>query len=134
MTLVLDTSALLALAVDRRERQIVADALTVDSTWCASALALAEALPAIDRLIDEPTLRADLEDSIRRVWDTIHVIPVDQACLDEAADLARRHPLHLANAIHLAAARRLPAPITFCTFDASQIPVALSLGYEVRSS
>ena len=35
------------------------------------------------------------------------------------------------DAVHLAAADRLPAPVTFLTFDPSQIPVALALGLQV---
>ena len=65
MSIVLDTSALLALAVDGPQRAVVLDALERDPIWCASAMALTEALPAIDRLTDEPVLRADLEDAIR---------------------------------------------------------------------
>ncbi|MEJ7800179.1 MAG: hypothetical protein WKF60_06650, partial [Ilumatobacter sp.] len=64
MTLALDTSALLALVVDGPQRQVVIDALDADPVWCASAMAITEALPAIDRLTDEAILRADLEDAI----------------------------------------------------------------------
>jgi hypothetical protein len=34
----------------------------------------------------------------------------------------------------LAAADRLPRPLTFATFDPAQIPVALALGFEVLGS
>ena len=81
MTVVLDTSALLALAVDGPQRIVVLDALERDAIWCASAMALTEALPAIDRLTDEPVLRADLEDAIRLTWDHLHVVPLDQLSL-----------------------------------------------------
>ena len=80
MTVALDTSALLAIAVDGTQRAVVIDALGTDRVWCASAMALTEALPAIDRLTDEPVLRADLEDAIRLMWDHLHVVPVDQRC------------------------------------------------------
>lgn len=131
MTLALDTTALLAIAVDGPQRPVVLAALEDDDVWCASALALSEALPAIDRLTDEPLLRADLEDAVRLVWDRLHVVPVDQRCLDRAASLSRQQPLRLADAIHLAAAERLPAPVTFVTFDAAQLGVADGLGYRV---
>ena len=134
MTLALDTSALLALAVDAAQRRVVLDALHNDPVWCASALALTEALPAIDRLTDEPTLRADLEDAIRLTWDHLHLVPIDQRCLDRAANLARVQPVRLTDAIHLAAAERLPAPVGFVTFDPAQIGVALGLGFDVVSS
>ncbi len=134
MTVALDTSALLALAVDGPLRSIVLDALADDAVWAASALALTEALPAIDRLSDQPILRLDLEDAVRLVWDQLHVVPVDQRCLDRAAALSRTQPVRLSDAIHFAAAERMPAPIRFITFDAAHIGVALGLGFDVVSS
>ena len=102
--------------------------------WSASALALTEALPAIDRLTDEAVLRLDLEDAVRLAWDHVHVVPVDQRCLDRAAGLAREQPVRLTSAIHLAAAERMPAPVRFVTFDPGQIGVALGLGLDVVST
>jgi uncharacterized protein len=134
MTIVLDTSALLALAVDGPQRAVVLDALDADAVWCASAMALTEALPAIDRLTDEAILRADLEDAVRLAWDHLHVVPVDQRCLDRAAALSRLQPVRLTDAIHFAAAERLPRPIRFVTFDPAQIGVALGLGLDVVST
>lgn len=134
MTLVLDTSALLAIAVDGAQRATVLDALASDNIWAASAMALTEALPAIDRLVDEPFLRFDLEDAIRLAWDHLHVVPVDQRCLDDAASLARSQPVRLSDAIHFAAAQRLPRPIRFVTFDPTHIGVAMGLGFDVIST
>ena len=134
MTVVLDTSALLALAVDGAQRAVVLDTLDGDPVWCASAMALTEALPAIDRLTEEPILRADLEDAVRLAWDHLHVVPVDQRCLDRAAALSRLQPVRLTDAIHFAAAERLPRPIRFVTFDPAQIGVALGLGLDVVST
>jgi predicted nucleic acid-binding protein len=134
MTVVLDTSALLALAVDGPQRAVVLDALEHDPIWCASALALTEALPAIDRLTDEPVLRADLEDAVRLAWDHLHIVPLDQRCLDRAAALARTQPVRLSDAVHLAAAQRTPVPVSFVTFDPAQIAVALGLAYHVVST
>lgn len=134
MTVVLDTSALLALAVDGPQRSVVLDALDGDPVWCASAMALTEALPAIDRLTEEAILRADLEDAVRLAWDHLHVVPVDQRCLDRAAALSRVQPVRLTDAIHFAAAERLPHPIRFVTFDPAQIGVALGLGLDVVST
>jgi predicted nucleic acid-binding protein len=134
MTVALDTSALLAVAIDGRQRAVVLDALGADRTWSASALALTEALPAIDRLADEPVLRLDLEDAIRLMWDHLHVVPVDQRCLDRAAVLARQQPVRLTSAVHLASAERMPAPVRFVTFDPGQIGVALGLGFDVVST
>ena len=117
-------------------RHIALDALTSapkDAT-CVSALALTEALALIGRLTDESALQADLEDAIRLQWDRYAVVPLDQRCLDRAAQLMCEQPLRLVDALHIAAADRLPRPITFVTFDPTQIPVALSLGFDVVSN
>lgn len=132
MTVFFDTSAVVALHVDTPHRRTALDALAAGT--CVSALALTEALSLIGRLTDEQVVRDDLEDALRLQWDRYAVVPVDQQCLDRAASLLRDQPLRLADAIHLAAADRLPRPVAFVTFDAAQIPVALSLGYEVVSA
>ena len=134
MTLYLDASALVSAVVDGPGRGVVLAALDRDADWCASALALAEALALIPRLTDEPVLQNDIEDSLRLLWDRVAIVPVDQQCLDRAANIAREQPVHMSDAIHLAAADRLPRPLSFVTFDASQIPVALSMGFDVVSS
>jgi predicted nucleic acid-binding protein len=134
VTVALDTSALLALAVDGATRAITLDALATDPIWSASAMALTEALPAIDRLTDQDVLRLDLEDAVRLAWDHLHVVPVDQRCLDRAAALSRGQPVRLSDAIQFAAAERMPGPIRFVTFDPAHIGVALGLGFDVVSS
>jgi predicted nucleic acid-binding protein len=134
VTLFLDTSALLALTIDGPQRQVVLDVLNEENIWAASAMALTEALPAIDRLNDQPIIRLDLEDAVRLAWDHLHVVPVDQRCLDRAAALARSQPVRLTDAIHFAAAERLPKPLRFVTFDPPQLGVALGLGFEAISS
>lgn len=147
MTVVLDASALLAAVTDVQSRPTLVATLTGGvtadgeggdaddggSALCASALALTEALAAVDRLTDEAVLRADLEDELRRLWDHVHVVPVDRRCLDDAARLARERPIRVSDAIHLAAANRLPPPVRFVTVDPTQVSVALGLGFDVVS-
>ena len=60
MTVFLDSSALLSVAIEGRGRQVVIDALENDAQWCASALALSEALALVPRLTDEQVLQDDL--------------------------------------------------------------------------
>ena len=134
MNLYLDTSALVALHVECAARQLAADTLASHPVACTSAVALTEALAVVPRLTDEPVLQADLEDSIRLSWDHLAIVPLDQRCLDRAAELMRDQPLRLADALHLAAADRLPRPLTFLTLDPAQIPVALSMGFDVVSA
>ncbi len=132
MTVFFDTSAVMALHIESPLRALAAAELS--SPTCVSAMALTEALALIAKLTDEPVVQADLEDVLRLQWDRYAVVPVDQRCLDRAAQLLRDQPLRLADAIQLAAADRLPRPVTFVTFDPAQIPVALSLGFDVVSS
>ena len=134
MTLFLDTSALVSSAIEGSARAVVHAALDTDQSWCASSLALAEALALIPRLTDEDVLRNEIEDSVRLLWDRLVIVPVDQPCLDRAAAIARDQPVRVAHAIHLAAAERFPRPIRFLTFDPAQIPVALSLGFDIVST
>ena len=134
MTLYIDASALVALHIDVPERRHVREAMGRDADWCTSALTLVEALALIDRVTDEPVLRDDLEDQVRLSWDRLAIIPTDQACLDRGARLMRDQPLRLSDAIHLAAADRLPRPVRFVTFDPAQIMVALSMEFDVVST
>ena len=134
MTIYLDSSALVAAVIEGRGRSVVLESLEADTDWCASALAFTEALALLPRLSDEPVLQNDMEDSLRLLWDRVAVVPVDQLCLDRAAQIAREQPVRIGDAIHLAAADRLPRPLQFVTFDSAQIPVALSMGFDVVSN
>lgn len=133
MTLFLDTTAVLARFLEGAARPVVLDAMDADHDWCASSLALSEALMLVDRLGDDPSRTDELRRALRDDWERVHVVPVDQRCLDRAAELGRTQPVRTVDAIHLAAADRLPRPLRFVTFDPGQIPVALAMGYEVIS-
>ncbi len=134
MTLYADASALVARHLDLPARPVALGVFEADPVWCTSAVSLTEALALIDRLTDDRSVREALEDRVRLDWDRFHLVPVDQRCLDRAGVLAREQPLRLSDTIHLAAADRLPRPLTFVTFDPAQIPVALSLGFDVVST
>lgn len=134
MTIALDTTALLARYLDGPFRSMILEAMGHDHDWCASAVAFSEAMMLVDRLGDDPTRTDQLRGAIRDDWERIHVVPVDQRCLDRAAELGRTQPLRTVDAIHLAAADRLPRPLRFATFDPAQIPVAMGLGFDVLST
>jgi predicted nucleic acid-binding protein len=134
MTLALDTSALLARFLGGPSRDVALGAMAADPEWCASALARSEALMLVDRVTELEHERTALRRALLDDWDRIHVVPVDSACLDRAAELGRTQPLRTVDAVHLAAAERLPRPVTYCTFDPRQIPVALALGFDVAST
>jgi uncharacterized protein len=133
MALALDSSALLARYLDHPARAVVVEAMEADREWCASALVLPECLSLLARLVDDPDERAELARHLRGDWLRVAYVPVDDLCLARAALLAGAHPLRMVDAIHLAAADRLPHPVRYVTFDDHQIPVALALGFDVIS-
>ncbi len=134
MTVALDSSGLLARFLTGAAGDASRAATAADPDWCASTLALTEALMVVDQLDADPTEREDLRRALRDDWERVHVVPVDGRCLDRAAELGRTQPLRTVDAIHLAAADRLPRPVTYVTFDPRQIGVALALGFEVVST
>jgi predicted nucleic acid-binding protein len=134
MTVFLDTTALLARFLEGPARDVVLEAMERDHDWCASALALSEALMLVDRLGDDPGRTDELRRAIRDDWERVHVVPIDARCLDRATELGRTQPVRTVDAIHLAAADRLPGPLAYVTFDPGQIPVAMALGYDVVST
>ncbi|MGB3410816.1 MAG: type II toxin-antitoxin system VapC family toxin [Microthrixaceae bacterium] len=134
MTVFLDTTALLSRFLEGPAREVALEVMAGDGDWCASALALSESLMLVDRLGDDPHRTDELRRAIRDDWDRVHIVPVDQRCLDRAAELGRTQPIRTVDAIHLAAADRLPRPLRFVTFDPGQIPVALAMGFSVVST
>ncbi|MEO9224063.1 MAG: type II toxin-antitoxin system VapC family toxin [Acidimicrobiales bacterium] len=133
MALFVDSSAFLGRWIAGPWRALIIGTMAADHDWCASALALTEATAVADRL-DDPAVGRRLRRLLRDDWDHYWTVPVDQRCLDRAADLARDHPARTVDALHLAAADRLPRPLIYLTFDPHQIPVALALGFEVVST
>ncbi len=132
--LALDSSALLARYVGGPARAVVLDAMAADGDWCASALALSEVVMLAERAAMLESERDAIRRAVRDDWERINVVPIDQLCLDRAAEIGRTQPVRTVDAIHLAAADRLPRPVTYCTFDPRQIPVALALGFNVVST
>lgn len=133
MTIALDTTALIVRHLFHPARATLDAAMADDRDWCASALALAEALALVDRLAIDPITADELRRALRDDWGRIAVVPVDTMCLERASELARLHPVKMSDAIHLAAADRLPKPVAFATFDHHQMPVAEALGFEILS-
>ena len=133
MTLFLDTSALVRRYVHGPGQALVAEAMAADDVWCASALCRSETLLALHRLAATPSQHARLWSRLRDDWDAFVVIPVDDRCLARAVELGATYGLRTVDALHLAAADRLPRPAVYATFDRRQIPAAAALGFDVRS-
>jgi predicted nucleic acid-binding protein len=132
VTVFVDSSALVLRYLRSPATQAVADLLAADPLWCASAMARAEVGQVLRLATSSDAERADLEERFRSDWAAFHVIPVDGRCLVRAAELAARHRVLSVDGLHLAAADRLPRPVTYITLDAAQIPAALALGFDVH--
>jgi hypothetical protein len=133
VTLFVDTSALVKRYVSEPDRQLVVDTMDRASTWIASALARTEAMVALHNLAPGPHSQARLWHAFRDDWDAFVVVPVDDRCLARAVELGAEFSLRVVDAVHLAAADRIPRPLRYLTFERRQIPAAASLGFEVVS-
>ena len=130
MTLFVDTSALVKRYVDEPDRDLVLDAMAADEVWCASALCRTEALLVLHRIAATPRQAERLATMLRSDWDAFHVVPVDERCLASAADIGANYGLKAVDAIHLAAAARLPRPVRYLTLDPRQVSAAVAFDLE----
>lgn len=135
----IDTSALLARYIPDARRVFVGATLEqeVDGGGrrrpVVSALARSELLLALHQVANGPMRQQELWQAVRRDWDHFWEVPLDGRCLSRATELGARYGLSITDALHLAAADRLPSPITFLTLDRRQIPAAADLGFRVAS-
>ncbi|QGG95901.1 type II toxin-antitoxin system VapC family toxin [Actinomarinicola tropica] len=133
MTLALDASALVKRYVREPGRDLVLDAMAADPHWCASALARTEAMVALHQVAIGRRQQEQLWSALRDDWDAFVVVPVDDRCLARAVEIGAGFGVRTVDAVHLAAADRLPRPVRYLTFDPQQIPAAAALGFEVVS-
>ena len=129
----LDTSALLRRYLGDRHRPLVIDAMDAADQWAASSLARTELQIALHHAAPSARVQSELWTAVRNDWEAMWEIPVDNRCLARAAEIGSRYGVAIADAIHLAAADRLPRPLRFVTFERQQIPAAADLGFEVVS-
>ncbi|MBK5221335.1 MAG: type II toxin-antitoxin system VapC family toxin [Acidimicrobiia bacterium] len=133
MTLAIDASALVKRYVREPGRELVLETMAADPQWCASALARTEALMALHQVAVGRRQQTALWSALRDDWDAFVVVPVDERCLARAVEIGAGFGLRTVDAIHLAAADRLPRPLKYLTFERQQIPAAAALGLEVVS-
>jgi predicted nucleic acid-binding protein len=126
--LFLDTSALLKRYINEVGGDAVRRALRRDREWAVSALAEAEASIGLCYLVPDADTLERLQQQLRDDMGGFYVVPVDASCLRAAAEIGCQQRLRTLGAIHLAAALRLPGPVTFMTFDRRQAAGASALG------
>jgi predicted nucleic acid-binding protein len=133
VTLYVDTSALVRRYLHDRHRALVLEAMDGDDAWAASSLVRTEAQLALHRAAVSERQQAALWRALRDEWEAFWVVPLDDRCMARAVELGATYGMRIVDAIHLAAADRLPAPVRYLTFDRRQIPAADALGFEVLS-
>lgn len=134
MAVMLDTSAMLKRYLLEAGHELVNETLAGDRDWCASALCRTEVQLALNRIAGSQAEQRELWNAFRDDWEAVAVVPLDDRCLARAVEIGAMFQLRTTDALHLAAADRLPRPATFLTFDSHQIPAALSLGLDVVST
>jgi predicted nucleic acid-binding protein len=134
MTLYVDSSALVRRYLHDRHRPLVLEAMAGDDEWCASSLARTETQLALHRAAVSSRQQAALWRELRDEWEAFWVVPLDDRCMARAVEVGATYGVRIVDAVHLAAADRLPRPVRFLTFDRRQIPAADALGFEVVSA
>lgn len=133
MTLYVDTSALVRRYLHDRHRPLVLDAMAGEDAWAASSLVRTEAQVALHRASVSARQQRVLWRELRDEWEAFWVVPLDERCMARAVEVGATYGVRIVDAVHLAAADRLPRPVRYLTFDRRQIPAAAALGFEVLS-
>jgi predicted nucleic acid-binding protein len=128
--LAVDTSALVKRYVDEPESAQVSALMDAEEVWCASELVRCEVSILLARLATSRRQADHLTRLFHADWDAFHVVPVDERCLTRAAEIGADFGLRVVDAIHLAAATRLPSPVRYLTLDPRQVLAAVALDLE----
>lgn len=131
MTLFVESSALLKRYIDERGTMLVVEAMQLDSEWVASEVAHAEAALALCYAALSQEQVAVARRRLDEDWRRFRTLAADRTCLARAVEIGCDQRVRTLDAIHLAAADRLPRPMTFLTFDRRQADAARALGMEV---
>jgi predicted nucleic acid-binding protein len=132
--LFLDTSALVKRYVEEEGTEVVLRRMAEDPEWVVSSIARTETEITLCRLGFDPEADPDPWQRLREDWERCHVVPVDPACLEGAAGIGCRHEVRTLDALHLAAADRLPRPLVMLTFDRRQADAARSMDLVVEGA
>jgi predicted nucleic acid-binding protein len=127
----IDSSALVKRYVQEAGSDAVSRVMDDDSDWAASELARLETRVAICRQGSEGGTDSEAQQRLAQDWDRFLSVPIDTACLASAQDIGCDHRVRTLDAIHLAAAMRMPGDVAFLSFDQRQVEAALKLGLQV---
>jgi hypothetical protein len=129
--LFLDTSALLKRYVAEDGTKLVLELMAGDPDWAASNMARAETEVTLCRVGLGEKVEAAQRRRLRADWERFFAVPVDGSCLLRAAEIGCHYRVRTLDALHLAAAERLPGPLVFVTFDRRQAIAAEAIGLQL---
>jgi predicted nucleic acid-binding protein len=127
----LDSSALVKRYVREDWSGLVLGLMIEDPDWVASELAWSETRIALCRRGPEGAPGSRSQDELMADWLRFMTVSVDAECLTEAAAIGCRFGVRSLDAVHLAAAVRLPSDVRFLSFDQHQVEAAFDLGLSV---
>jgi uncharacterized protein len=133
VTLYADTSALLKRYVDEPDSDRAVEYLTSDPELVTGRHTIVELRRNLARLLPATaatTARAAFAEDLAAV----SIIELDAATCELAATVAEQTGVRTLDALHLGAARRLGAAVTFLTFDVRQAQAARALGFAVAGA
>jgi predicted nucleic acid-binding protein len=131
MTLFVESSALLKRYIDEPGTTTVVDAMQSDPEWIASALAHTEVALTMCHLALTEEQATNARHRLDEDWHRFRILPADSTCLLRAAEIGCAQRIRTLDAIHLAAADKLPRRLTFLTFDQRLATAARALGIDV---
>ena len=127
----LDTSALVKRYVRELHSDWLASLMDEDLQWTACAVAAIETRATLCSRFADAERRDDARLKFDADWASVSVVSVDDGIVTRAGEIGCRFATRTLDSIHLAAAERLPAGLTFVTFDARQAAAARMLGFSV---
>jgi predicted nucleic acid-binding protein len=127
VTLYVDTSALLKRYVDAPDADRAVDLLTSDPTLVTGRHTVVEVRRNLARLL-APTDATAARRAFGVDLASFAIVELDAATCELAATIAEQTGVRTLDALHLGAARRLGAGVSFATFDVRQAAAARSLG------
>jgi predicted nucleic acid-binding protein len=134
VTLFLDTSALVKRYVAEEGTDLVLERMGEDPGWIVSAVARSELEITLCRLGFEVSDSSAVWRRFLDDWEHCQVVPVDPACLQRAGEIGCRFDVRTLDALHLAAADRLPRPLVVLTFDRRQADAARAMELVVEGA
>ncbi len=129
--LALDTSALVKRYIDEPHSEWLAEAMDDDPEWHGSMLVACEGPIVVGRSTSSAEDLTAIDRRLTADLDQFRFVQVDGDCLADAVQIGRSFRLRTLDAVHLAAARRLPGSCRFITFDRDQTRAAAEMGLEL---